>query len=606
MSATAAESATWWDGVHAMPQTPIRDLVPALTEVADQPVPYGWLPARARTVFGEQLTTWSDLADETISSLLDRPKAGIGTVRAIILAARDAAMSRSAPAETTADAPSAIGRLLDRLNRYDYTVLAARGWALRPLSVSATAEQLGVAPVNVHRNQPRADRRLRDLLADPAHVAVLDHAQRLRRRLGPLTREHTAEGALNDLGLDLGTAAGQLLLHVAGPYTCVQGWLEGAQADGLATVTATLDAAFERWGAPTVDIVLRQFEHIGVPRDTAIDFIESQPGLRRVDGRWVRWGCSVAARAEAALHLAGTPLSAPAITAVIGGDYLQRYVRDVLNSDPRFTRATRLTWALSRWGVERYTGVFSEIAARIDDAGGAVDINALVEDMAAAFPDVAETSIRTYLTTPGFVTSRNMVRRRTPADGWPPVPPPTTIRGTFHNGRNEIRVAVPVTFDLLRGSGQNVAPAVATALGVHPGHRRVFTGKRATVSLFWPLSSTNGAKLASLRALATTLNAAVGDTIVLAFNVRDSTIAATLLAAQAAPAQRLRALLGKPARTPLADVARALRCRPDEVAGLLERRGDNSLRALLERSAEAIPAAAPGDRHNQPREASGQ
>ena len=122
-----------------MPQTPIRDLVPALTEVADQPVPYGWLPARARTVFGEQLTTWSDLADETISSLLDRPKAGIGTVRAIILAARDAAMSRSAPAETTADAPSAIGRLLDRLNRYDYTVLAARGWALRPLSVSATA-----------------------------------------------------------------------------------------------------------------------------------------------------------------------------------------------------------------------------------------------------------------------------------------------------------------------------------------------------------------------------------------------------------------------------------------------------------------------------------
>lgn len=53
-------------------------------------------------------------------------------------------------------------------------------------------------------------------------------------------------------------------------------------------------------------------------------------------------------------------------------------------------------------------------------------------------------------------------------------------------------------------------------------------------------------------------------------------------------------------------VARALRCGPDEVAGLLERRGDNSLRALLERSAEAIPAAAPGDRHNQPREASGQ
>ena len=42
-------------------------------------------------------------------------------------------------------------------------------------------------------------------------------------------------------------------------------------------------------------------------------------------------------------------------------------------------------------------------------------------------------------------------------------------------------------------------------------------------------------------------------------------------------------------------VARALRCGPDEVAGLLERRGDNSLRALLEHSGDSIPAAAPGE-----------
>ena len=49
--------------------------------------------------------------------------------------------------------------------------------------------------------------------------------------------------------------------------------------------------------------------------------------------------------------------------------------------------------------------------------------------------------------------------------------------------------------------------------------------------------------------------------------------------------QRLRVLLGKSVRNPVAALARALRCPPEDVAALLRRRGDKELLALLNESA---------------------
>ena len=48
------------------------------------------------------------------------------------------------------------------------------------------------------------------------------------------------------------------------------------------------------------------------------------------------------------------------------------------------------------------------------------------------------------------------------------------------------------------------------------------------------------------------------------------------------PTQRLRALLGKPIRNPHADLARSLRCRPEDAIALLRRRGDDDLIALID------------------------
>lgn len=580
------DSATWWHDIQDLTETPIRELIDGLDEIAEQAIPYGWLPGRARTFYGAQFATWADLSGETITSLVNRPKGGIGTVRAIVIAAREAVtLARSTPIDAGVDAATTIRRLLDRLTAYDYTVLSARGWALHPQTIPVTASQLGVATVNVQRNQPRAYRRFRELLADPTHAAVVDYAEQLRRRLGPLAPMHTAELALKDLGLDLATDAGQMLLHLAGPYCCKQTWLEDATAVGLATAIGTLDAAVTQAGAPTTASLIQELDNLGIPPQAASDFIESRPGLRRFGDRWVRWGPTIADRTEAALHLSGVPASAALIAATIGDNCHEKSVREVLWEDSRFTRATKQTWALRQWGIDEYTGVFSEIAARIDAAGGAISTKALVDDMTAAFPDVAESSVRTYLSAPGFVVDNGMVRRRTVVDGWPAVPPLNTCRGAFHNGRNAIRIALPVTFDMLRGSGQTLHPAVATALGIHPGQQRPFNGTLTDINLFWRQSALNGASVGSLRGPATSLGAQIGDTIVLAFNLRDNTVDITRIPAGVDTRERVRLLLGKSVRNPLAAFARALRCRPENVAPLLGRRGDKELLSLVAESA---------------------
>jgi hypothetical protein len=66
--------------------------------------------------------------------------------------------------------------------------------------------------------------------------------------------------------------------------------------------------------------------------------------------------------------------------------------------------------------------VFDEIAARIDAAGGKANIDELIRDILSRFPDVAENSIRAYLSTLAFICEPGMVRRRTDTDEWPQVP----------------------------------------------------------------------------------------------------------------------------------------------------------------------------------------
>ncbi|WP_234904119.1 hypothetical protein [Mycolicibacterium frederiksbergense] len=577
-----ADASVWWQSVHQLIDRPVRDLLDGFDEIAAAAIPYDWLPGRARTFYGPDFATWSDLGPETIYSLVNRPKGGIGTVRAILTAGWEAVRNRRALDIASSDAPSAVGRLLDRLTAYDRAALAGCSWALQPMTRAAMAELLGVHPINLQRNYPRAAARFQGLLADPSHAAVRRHAAELRYRLGPLTQMSSAEAALADLDLALSDDTATMLLHLAGPYTPADHtWLEDASAGGLQSAETALETAFTQWGAPTTAVLAEALAELGIPYPTAVEFVASRPGLRRFDQKWVRWGTTMLDKVEAALHLSGAPATGSLIAALIGEDCSESAVRHALSYDSRFVRTTRQTWALKQWGLSEYTGLFGEIATRIDAAGGIVGTGAVIADICKMFPDVSETSVRSYLGAPAFVVDKQKVRRRTDADGWPPVGPAASVRGVFHKGRHEIRVALPVTVDHVRGSGQPLHPAVATALGLTPGSERLFIGA-ASINAYWRTSSITGGNVGSLRAVAAGVGAELGDTLVLSFNVSDSTVAAVRVPSDAGPRQRMKGLVGRLGAVPRLDVARALRCHPNEVDALLRKRGDEAVLVLLD------------------------
>lgn len=304
--------------------------------------------------------------------------------------------------------------------------------------------------------------------------------------------------------------------------------------------------------------------------------------LRRFGDVWVRWGDSAASKAEAVLHVRGAPATPDDILAAIGGaETTSSAVHDALYAEDRFIRASRQTWGLRTWGIDGYVGIFDEITARIDAAGGRMNIEELIADLLSSVPDVAESSIRTYLGTLAFITDAGMVRRRTGADQWPPVAPLYTVRGAFRKGDNEIRLAVPVTHDVLRGSGQPIHPAVAIALGVRPGQRRRFSSPHGPVSVIWRLSSTNGPSIGSVQAPARVTGAALTDTLVLVFGLEDASLDTTRISAEVTGVQRLRRLLGRTVRNPSAALAASLHCRRADVAAVLRHRGEDDLADLI-------------------------
>ena len=427
-SATSDGGAQWWAAVKDQIETPVAELIDGFAEVGKRQIPYGWLPVRAHSAYAAEFTVWSELGAETISRLLGRPYAGEATVRAVLLIARETvARNRSAQQTPEMSLPSVLNSFIARFDDYDRTLLSARGWALRPRSIEATATDLGVAKVNIHRNEPRSYRRFQDLLTEPWHTPIVEAAEQLRARLGALTREATVAAALADLGLSLGSDAGQIVMHLAGPYGCVGQWLEIAGT--LTTAADTLNCALDGQRAPTAAQLAERFGALGITAEATVEFLEQRPELRQFDEQWVRWGVGVGDRAEAALHLAGAPRGLEYVASIAGvphGSRRRVYLRDVLNGDPRFTRTTRTTWGLSRWGLHEYAGIYGEIGARIDAAGGTISTADVVADVIAAAPDVTAASVRKFMSTPGYVIKNGMIRRRTATDSWPTPAPPAS------------------------------------------------------------------------------------------------------------------------------------------------------------------------------------
>jgi hypothetical protein len=578
--------------VPATAHTPLRELIVGLDDVADWAIPYAQLPRRARSDYSTEFFRWSDIADQTVHSLLSRRRgAGEGTVSAVLAAARDAVVKHKLVATgERVGATAAVRRLLDALDDRDRAILMDRVFTPRPLTQGAVAQRHGMNKAWVRRNEPRAKARLGELLADPIHHEVTEHAEQLSRRLGPYLPANVVVAQLHGLGVDPDSEPAWVLLHLAGRYVPRGEWLDNTTTDGERHAANVVDDVFARCSAPTTEMLVQALADIGMPTDVAATYVQTRAGWRCFGDVWVRWGDTAASKAEAVLHVGGSPATAEDIFAAIGpGPTTLKSVREALSRDQRFVRTSRQAWGMRAWELDEYNGIAEEIGSSIDAAGGEANVVELIRDLRTRFPDIAESSIKSTLSTLAFVTEGECVRWRRATDAWPPVAPLRTVRGAFRHGHNEIRLAITPTSEALRGSGRPIHPAVATALGVTPGQRRSFTGPHGPLEVAWRLSATQGSTIGSVRVLAENVGAGPTDTLVLAFHLDDNSVHVTRIGADVAGVARLRPLLGRVVRSPGAALAASLECRrADVAAAVLRKRGDDDLADLIDDSMPSL------------------
>ncbi|MBX7451903.1 hypothetical protein GR927_28265 [Mycolicibacterium sp. 3033] len=572
----------------------LRDLVPGFDDIGEWLIPYARLPRRLSD-YANEFVRWADIADQTPHALLQRPRVGVAAVDALVQAAHDTVHAHAQAAIARQDsAEQAVTAVLGRLTDFDRALLEGRRWCYPPVLTATLAEELGVAGATLSRNLPRAERRLAELLNDPLHSAVCDYATRLAKQLGPLLPDDLVEATLRGLRIDPAGQTAQFLLYVAGPYRPDgHGWTENVGAGGRPWIQTVVDRVFARSPAPTMDALRDELARAGMTDEAAWAFLRSQQSLRRFGEVCVRWNPdSTADMAEAVLHALAEPMTANAIHAAIGADTASFHtVEDVLRNHRRFVRASRRTWALDVWGREEYTTIADAIATSIDRLGGQAAGPDIVSDVLARFPDVAEGSVWSYLRTLAFINTKGSYRRRSEDDTFREVTPLDRIRGAFRNGDDEVRYALTVDAEVLRGSAKRLPPAVAHAAGVQPGQRKTFTNPVGDITVLWKLSSVRGTILSSLRAHALAARADEGDTLVLAFDFEQISI--THIPADVVGLSRLKALLGRRVRNPVTALATSLECRPNQVAAVLRARGDDDLADLCSELTDTPAAAAP-------------
>ncbi|MBI3217011.1 MAG: hypothetical protein HYZ38_24615 [Mycobacterium sp.] len=575
---------------------PLKDLIGDFAVIADQLVPYGQLPPRL-SCYAEKYPRWGDLGAQTCESLTAQPAIGPSALNTIIDTARRAIQVAMAGYPDTP--AGAAAKLLDQIDPDIRTILTARVIPLDPQPTGQVAATLGCAGASVTRRARRAERQLAGLLEHPEHQALQRHARLLAHQLGPYLPSELASRELALTSQDLHSDTAALLLHVAGPYRRHQDWLENSRIRGREHIeTAAAQALTAAAGALRTAELTDLLMGAGMHPEAIATYLEEKYLHRTIAGQRITHSTDTTATTIAAvLHAHQRPLTLEQIHTDMGIPAFPGSLASALSSRDEFVRASRTTWALRTWDLPHYTSINAAIGQYIDNHGGQAPTAQLLNDIQAAFPDISARSLQTYLATPRYITRDGYSRRRTATDPGPRQRPLHHARGVFRTNTQVIRLALPVTNDVQRGSGRSIAVAIARAAHIKVGSQQTFTNpEHKPIRIAWVTNASNNAHIGSLRTHAHDLGATLGDTLIIALNTHRRTYTIAKLDTTAPAAQQLAQLTGRDTSNPNAAMAAALDNPQPSAEDILRRRGDECVADLLEQACAEATTTGTGHR----------
>ncbi|MET9674714.1 sigma factor-like helix-turn-helix DNA-binding protein [Streptomyces sp. NPDC006482] len=508
---------------------------------------------------------------------------------------------RELPATHLTDTPfEAFAAYASAWDERECTIAARRIFAEQPETFAALGERFEVSRERVRQ----LERSILDSIAQwlaydeqgrafGAHLAAVAVRIGVVGRLAEVRTMHPDHPRPVDaLGLPLGDVVARLL-----PDRAVDGeWI--VQGDAAALRTAMADDLLAACGETPLawEEAVAVGERHGVRAELLADWAAEIGRFRTMDGHMLYWGRSVNDRAVAVLSLHGEPMSMEDIHDRLADGTAINSMRNQIWTDERFVRLDRNLYGLRQWGGEEYLGIREMITREIRQAGGEIEVNALVDAICGRF-DVVPASVRTNLAAPEFIRTRRgwvgLAAEQPTGDGAAPYNPRKDVARTRRcfvgtDGRWWYRFEV--TGDHLRGSGAPVPSGWAAHLGAAPACEPIPLRHEAGESVLqWRTQPVLG----SIRPLMEHIGATVGDQVFL--NVTDGELTALRLPAaqpEARPEAKAARLTGWTAAVTMAEAIDVIGLRTgmdpgQEATALLQHlgdRGDRDIVVLLEQA----------------------
>ncbi len=341
----------------------------------------------------------------------------------------------------------------------------------------------------------------------------------LRDRLGSaiLMRQSFVDDALNWSVEDFDKddvekqTAKALLFWLAGPYQVFENWLLTEIELPQLTIATLLECSDER-GLIAQQTATEIMNNLGIKNEYHQMWLEHLNRFLLLEEGLIYFHGSILEKAKSLLQYFSRPMTVEEMLDFIGGDCI-RSVRQRLIDDPRFWRINKQNEFVlaGEKGYDEYTGITDEILQELELCGGQAPITYLVEKLARIY-GVKESSVIAYLSTPLFTKDENgIVRVRDTERGFSVSTNIEKSAACYLTDDGTWCWRVKIDKDIMRGSGRLIPDAFAQQLGCDVGNKIEVSTECGSITVSWPLSSTTGASIGSLRQAMNYYGASLGD-----------------------------------------------------------------------------------------------